>query len=368
MYNWQQKDWPKFEYRQSDFNSFAMEFISIAGQSHGYMQSLSDKIKEESLTDILVKEALSTSAIEGEFLSRADVMSSVKRNLGFPTPAHIIKDKRAYGLATLMVKVRQDFELKLTNETLFEWHKLLFSANQSVKTGQYRTHTEPMQVVSGPAGKEVVHFEAPPSIDVPREMDAFCLWFNSTMPIGQNPIENPLIRAAVAHLYFESIHPFEDGNGRIGRAISEKAIAQGLKRPILMSLSSAIEKDKMSYYQALNDAQTRNNVPGWIEYFCKTVLAAQYSFLDSIQFLVRKTSFFDKFSMQINSAQMKVINKMFESGPDEFKGGMNAKKYQSITKLSKATATRHLQDLLQKGILVSKGGGRSTNYQLNFEN
>lgn len=361
-YNWEQDDWLQFHHTESEFTAIALEFTALAGQSQGYVQSLSGNEQAETILSILVNEAIKTSAIEGEFLSRADLVSSIRKNLGYPTPSFHIKDKRAQGIATLLVKAREDVEADLTETQLFEWHQLLMMGNNAINSGQYRSHTEPMQVVSGAIGKETVHFEAPPSGIVPAEMQTFFEWFNETKPNGKRPIPNFLIRAAIAHLYFETIHPFEDGNGRIGRIIAEKALAQGLKRPILMSLSTAIEADKKSYSAALKKAQKTNEITEWIQYFAETILKAQHDFTATIHFLIKKTAFLDKYKTQLNDAQTKVINRMLEDA--EFIGGMNARKYQSIAQVSKATATRHLQDLVEKGILVSHKGGRSTAYQV----
>lgn len=365
MYNWQQKDWRHFRFIENEFTEIALSFTALAGESQGYMQSLSENVKTESVIDLLVREAIKTSAIEGEFLSRIDLVSSIRKNLGYTTPGYRIKDKRTEGIAALLVKAREGFDHDLTETQLFEWHKLLMLGNNNISIGQYRSHTEPMQVISGAIGNEVVHFEAPPSVQVPGEMQAFIEWFNATIPGGKQPISNLLIRAAIAHLYFETIHPFEDGNGRIGRIIAEKVLAQGLKRPILMSLSSAIEADKKSYYAALKQAQRTNDLTEWLHYFSETILKAQQEFISTINFILKKTIFFDKYQSKLNEAQRKVINRMLEDG-EEFTGGMNAKKYQIIAQVSKATATRHLQDLVEKGILVSRQGGRSTNYQVNL--
>jgi Fic family protein len=365
MYNWQLKDWRQFQFNENEFTSQALSFMALAGESQGYVQSMSQNNQAESIITLLVKEAIKTSAIEGEFLNREDLISSIRKNLGYSVPNRT-KDKRAEGIATLFVKVREDFESDLTETQLFEWHRLLMLGNHSINVGQYRSHTEPMQVISGAIGKEIVHFEAPPSAQVPSEMKMFFEWFNKTKPGGKSPIHNLLIRAAVAHLYFETIHPFEDGNGRIGRIIAEKSLAQGLKKPILMSLSTAIETDKKAYYTALKNAQRTNNLTDWIHYFSDTIIKAQQDFISTINFSIKKSAFFDKHKLQLNQAQLKVINRMLEDGHEEFAGGMNARKYQSITQVSKATATRHLQDLVEKGILVSQQRGRSTSYQVNL--
>jgi Fic family protein len=365
MYNWQQTDWRQFQFNEKEFTALALSFVALAGESQGYVQSLTQNNQAESIITLLVKEAIKTSAIEGEFLSRADLISSVRKKLGYTT-AHRTEDKRAEGIAALLVKTREDFNHDLTEAQLFEWHRLLMLGKNTITVGAYRSHIEPMQVISGAIGKEVIHFEAPPSAHVPAEMNMFLTWFNETNH-GPKAIPNLLIRAAVAHLYFETIHPFEDGNGRIGRIIAEKALAQGLKRPILMSLSTAIEADKKSYYAALKQAQHTNDLTEWIHYFSETILHAQQDFISTINFTLKKTTFYDQYKSQLNDAQLKVINRMLEEGQEEFIGGMNAKKYQSLTHVSKATATRHLQDLVEKGILVSQQGGRSTSYQVNLK-
>lgn len=365
MYNWQLKDWRQFQFNENEFTALALSFMALAGESQGYVQSLSNTNQAESIITLLVKEAIKTSAIEGELLSREDLVSSIRKNLGYSV-SDSIKDKRSEGIATLLVKARAEFESDLTEIQLFEWHRLMMLGNTTINAGQYRSHTEPMQVISGAVGKEVIHFEAPPSAQVPAEMKMFFEWFNETKPGGKKPITNLLIRAAVAHLYFETIHPFEDGNGRIGRIIAEKTLAQGLKRPILMSLSTTIEADKKSYYAALKQAQRTNDLTAWIHYFSETILKAQQDFISTINFTVKKSTFFDTYKLQLNAAQLKVIKRMLEEG-QEFVGGMNAKKYQSITQVSKATATRHLQDLVEKGILILKQGGRSTSYQVNLQ-
>ena len=366
VYNWQQKDWRVFQYDEKAFSSRALEFMEMSGQSLGYLKGLSDNDQEESIVTLLVKEAIKTSAIEGEIISRIDVISSIRKNLGYNTPTHNIKDKRSEGIAILLVKSRESFNTDLTEDMLFDWHKLLMLGNYTINIGQWRTHLEPMQVISGTIGKEKIHFEAPPSAQVSGEMKAFIQWFNATQPEGNTPIENPIIRSAIAHLYFETIHPFEDGNGRIGRVIAEKALAQGLKRPILMSLSTAIEAEKKAYYDALQKAQRANEINDWIHYWNNMILEAQKDFTQSINFLLKKTAFFDTNKTLLSEHQLKVISRMLDEGQVGFVGGMNARKYQSISHTSKSTATRHLQDLVEKGILIAIGGGRSTNYQVNL--
>ncbi len=367
MYNWQHRNWPNFAYYVHRFDTMASQFREIGGQSTGVLLGLSEQEREMSLIDLLVVESLKTSAIEGEMLSRVDLISSIKKNLGFASPAVTVKDKRAAGIAELMVQSRRDFAGELSETTLFNWHNLLMWGSHGVKVGQWRSHPEPMQIVSGAMGRETVHFEAPPSERVPTEMQTFIAWFNATGPKGAQPLANPIIRSAIAHLYFESIHPFEDGNGRIGRFIAEKVLSQSAGRPVLLSLSSVIEADKKQYYAALQKASQALEIDDWIAYFGETILQAQRNFVQTISFSIKKSRFFATNKPLLNERQQCVVSRMLAEGEDEFTGGMNARKYQAIAKVSKATATRDLQELVEKQILVSKGGGRSTNYQVNLE-
>ncbi|HMJ45749.1 MAG TPA: Fic family protein [Ferruginibacter sp.] len=364
-YNWQQKDWPRFKYDPSHVEDVIFAFIEENGLVSGLVKGLPENIQLESVIDMMVTEAIKTSEIEGEYLSRQDVVSSIRRNLGLQE-SYKIKDKKAAGAGKLIVEVRNSYEDPLTTQTLFAWHKMLLQKSTKLNTGMWRSRREPMQVFSGTIGKEKIHFEAPPSKQVPREMKRFIKWFNDTAPGGNNEMKKAPIRSAIAHLYFESIHPFEDGNGRIGRAIAEKALSQTIGRPVLLSLSPSIEADKKSYYAALEKAQQSNEINGWIKYFVNIIYNAQVAAKKMIEFTLKKTKFLDHFKDQLNSRQLKVISKMLDSGIKGFQGGMTAKKYISVTRTSKATATRDLQILTEAGILMPEGGGRSTHYILNI--
>lgn len=365
-YNWQQTDWADFTFELDTVAEQLLQFMERVGRVSGLLEGLPEDTKTETIIDMMVAEAIKTSEIEGEYLSRQDVMSSIRNNLGIvPTPENV-RDQRAEGASQLMVAVRNHFKAPLSETMLLEWHRMLMQGNRRITIGAWRTHEEPMQVVSGPIGKEKVHFEAPPSSRVPAEMQKFITWFNKTSPEGKQKITNAPVRSAIAHLYFETIHPFEDGNGRIGRAISEKALSQGVGRPILLSLSGTIENKKRDYYDALKSAQHSNEITGWIEYFVNVCLDAQMQTEQQIDFTLKKTKYFDRYKDQLNERQLKVIKRMLDEGIDGFEGGMNAKKYISITKTSKATATRDLQDLVTKGAFSPEGGGRSTRYIVNL--
>ena len=364
-YNWQQKDWTKFRYELPEIEDDLLLYAERSGQVSGILKTMPEDTKMEAFIDRMVAEAIKTSEIEGEYVSRPDVIYSIRNRLGLDQETAQIRDKRAIGIGELMVDLRNTFAEPLSEERLFLWHEMLMAGNRRLTVGAWRFHEEPMQVVSGSIGKEVVHFEAPSSAKVPQEMEAFLNWFNQTAPGGLEEIRKAPIRSAIAHLYFESIHPFEDGNGRIGRAISEKALSQGAGKPMLISISQTIEKNKKAYYQSLEKAQRSNEITEWLKYFVKMLLDALSQTETQIEFVLKKTKFLDQHLYSLNERQQLIINKML-AAPDSFENGVSAKKYMAITKVSKATATRDLQDLEEKKALKSVGGGRSTRYQINY--
>lgn len=361
-YNWQQPDWPDFRYQLNDIEDILFAFADHAGRAGGILEGLSDVTRTETVVEIMVAEALKTSEIEGEYLNIQDVKSSIKNNLGLEVSPQR-HDQRAEGIAQLMVDVRISFAEDLTKEKLFSWHSMIMKGNQRIKIGYWRTHKEKIQVISGPVGNVKVHFEAPPSDRVPREMQGFIEWFNGTGAGKKNEIKNPIVRSAIAHLFFESIHPFEDGNGRMGRALSEKVLSQGVGYPILLSLSKTIEANKKDYYDALKKGSSSNEITSWIVYFAYMVLEAQIQTEHEIHFILKKSKFLNEYQNDLNARQLKVIHRILFEGPKGFVGGMSTKKYISITKTSKATAIRDLQDLVKKGIFFPFGSGRNTSYQ-----
>jgi Fic family protein len=330
-----------------------------AGELKGILSALPKDISTETIVQIMVTEAIKTSEIEGEIINRIDVMSSIRKNLGL----HISqepKDKNAIGLSLLLIDVRNTYKQPLTESKILEWHKLLMGNNKTIHAGQWRKGNAPMQVISGSASNPKIHYEAPPSKTISKEMKRFIEWYNTS------EISSPIIKAAVAHLYFESIHPFEDGNGRIGRAIAEKALSQGFDNPIMFSISKSIEENRSNYYKELQLAQQKLEITKWIEWFASIIIFAQDDAEKTIQFTIKKMKFFDKYDKILNDRQKKVINRILEEGVNGFKGGMNAKKYISITDTSKATATRDLQELAAMNVFVIKGLGRSTSYELDI--
>jgi Fic family protein len=366
IYNWQQRDWPQFKYDLTEIEDILLSFAENVGWVRGLLNGLPEDVQNETLIDMMVAEAVKTSEIEGEYLNRIDVASSIKKYLGLVSKKEQVRDKRAEGVAELIIEVRNSYDRKLTKTKLFSWHQMVMKGSQGYKIGDWRTGENPMQVVTGVYGKEKVHFVAPPPEQVPGEMKSFIKWFDHTGRGGKKEIKNPVIRSAIAHLYFETIRPFEDGNGRIGRALSDKALLQGFEDPILLSLSKTIEQNKNEYYDALKEAQCSNEITSWIAYFSKMVLQAQTEAEEEIDFTLRKTKLFDRFETELNERQLKVIRRMLEEGPKGFTGDMSAKKYMSIAQTTKSTATRDLQNLVALKIFVPIGGGRSTSYKVNI--
>jgi len=364
MYNWQLKKWAEFIYNEDVISDNASKFAELSGEMFGIFKTFNSAKQQNEVLDMMISEAIKTSEIEGEILSREDVRSSFLKKLGLTSTIKNIKDKRAESIAFLMLEVKNNFQEKLTEKTLKIWHGILFSNSKYINVGMYRKGEEAMQIVSGAYGKEKVHYEAPPSAQVPQEMKNFVKWYNTFKPNGN--ISKIIIKTAIAHLYFESIHPFEDGNGRIGRALIEKCLSDSLGKQIVMSISQTIEKDKNKYYSELKKAQRTLEINSWLLYFSQVLVDAQKSALEIFDFSVKKTQFFDNHKTIMNSRQTKAINKMLDAGKDGFEGGMTSKKYISITKTTKATATRDLQELVEVGILSQNLAGRSTNYTLNL--
>lgn len=353
-YNWQHKNWSNFSYAATALDAAVLTFTLAFGEVKGILDILKEDIKQETLLQFMLDEAMKTSEIEGEYYKRQDILSSIKNKIGLAVPKHLIFDKRAEGVSELMVEVRASYQKPLSEDLLQTWHQILFAQSFTIRSGFYRQGTDPMQIISGSYGKELVHYEAPPSSQIPKEMKHFIDWYTQ-YKVAPLDFKNALIKTAISHLYFESIHPFEDGNGRIGRALAEKCLAESLQFPLVLSLSKTIEKDKKTYYLALKEAQKSLDLTAWIIYFSHILIEAQQQAKQTIHLIVNKAHFLDLHTAQFNERQHKVILKMFDFGLEHFEGGMSAKKYMSLTKTSKATATRDLQDLVEKNILVVRG-------------
>ena len=267
----------------------------------------------------------------------------------------------------MMVSVYRTFSSTLTHDLLFQWHAMLTQGRQDLHDiGQYRTYEEPMQIISGAIGCSSVHFEAPPSHRVPEEMSNFIAWFDKTAP-GQPDALPTLTRAGIAHLYFVCIHPFEDGNGRIGRAIVAKSLSQNLNNPTLIATSLIIHKYKKRYYNQLELNNKSLTINSWLVYFAKTILEAQLYTFRLIEFLLEKAKLYEKIKGCLNPRQEKVITHMLKEGPEGFQGGLSAENYIRITETSRATSTRDLHHLVDQGVLTRTGDLKSTRYYLNIK-
>jgi Fic family protein len=365
-WNWEQPNWPDFSYNSKALESLEKQFLLQSGEFVGACKHMGADDQETLKIELISEEAVKTSEIEGEILNRDSVQSSLRQQLGLGEEAPGVTPAER-GISKMMVDLYQNFEAPLTDKTMFDWHAMLLAGNREIKViGGYRTHTDAMQVVSGPIQKRTVHFEAPPSVRVSDEMTSFIAWFNDTAP-GGKMILPALTRAALVHLYFVCIHPFEDGNGRIGRALAEKSLAQNLGQPSLIALAYTIERKRNDYYAELERNNKDLEITGWMKYFASTILEAQNNTIKRVDFYVTKARFYERYRNALNERQSKVIARIFREGIDGFKGGLSAENYVSVSKTSRATATRDLQDLVEKGALTKTGELRHTRYFLNLE-
>lgn len=366
QYIWEHSNWPDFTWNDASIEKQAYDYALEASRLVGEVQHLSEDQKTDALIDMMVSEAVKTSQIEGENFDRADVRSSIRNQLGLNKVAEAVRDPKANGIAALMISVREHFSEPLTAERLFAWQDMVIMDvhdRRRIEVGKWRSDPEPMQIISGAYGHEKVHYEAPPSSRVASEMDRFIDWFNQSQHL------KGAVRAGVAHLYFECIHPFADGNGRVGRAISEIALSQELGHPVIMSLSTTIQARRTVYYDALSRASQGNlDITDWLLWFTEVICQAQKQAHDQIRFVLAKARFWDRFSDALNPRQAKVIERMLREGPAGFLGGMSASKYMKLTGTSKATATRDLTELLTIGAFKRlEGGGRSTHYAVDLQ-
>ena len=361
---WQHKKWPNFEYDLSLFLQYDKEFYKNAGNVIGVLSHLPSENVQLLQIEILTQEAISTSSIEGEILQRASVQSSIRKHLGLKTEKIKIPANEA-GIAEMMSNVYTDFDKPLSHATLFLWHKMLMNGRRDIEhIGNYRMHTDPMQIVSGNLSAPKLFYEAPPSSDVITQMEIFVEWYNNQILNDELPI---VVAAGIAHLYFEIIHPFEDGNGRIGRALIEKMISQKMKTPALNSFAKIIEANKKEYYNALQSCNNNLNISEWLIFFSKMLLQSQKYTISMVDFIIFKSKFLLKYENVINSRQTKVLLRIFEEGMEGFKGGLSAANYKTITSASAATATRDLQELVAFKVLDKKGELKYSRYYLNFK-
>lgn len=363
MYHWiwQQPNWPNFTWNETELLPLLATARQQQGKLIGMSRLLDPDLSLENQVQILIEDGINTSAIEGETIQVDAIRSSIARHLGLPTAGLATPPRAVDGLVELLIDATSRFAEPLTLKRLLGWQAALFPTGYSglyqIKVGSLRGE-EPMQIVSGPFGREKIHFEAPPRLGLEKEMQVFLDWFN-------NPPDHldGLIRAGLAHLWFVIIHPFEDGNGRLGRAITDMAIAQDEKSSIrLFSLSAQIMRERNNYYKILEKSNHHLDVTPWLAWFLQQVTLSCIAAENQIETVLAKARFWLKHKNTfLNEKQRKVLNRLLNEG-ENFKGGMNTRKYMSLTYTSRATAYRELADLVAKGCLEARGSGRSVSY------
>ncbi len=359
-------DWPKFTWDAATITSLLGTVRHKQGRLLGKMESLGFPLRSEASLTILTSDIVNSSAIEGEILNPQEVRSSIARRLGLDVAGLPVPGRNVDGVVEMMLDATQRFEQSLTGERLFGWHAALFPTGRSgifpIAVGAWRPESAgPMQVVSGPIGREKVHFEAPPAARLAREMDEFFSWFNG----AASP--DPVVKAAVAHLWFVTIHPFEDGNGRIARAIADMALARadGTKERFY-SMSAQIEVERKAYYLALEAAQRGGlDITSWLEWFLACLNRSLDGAERSLTSVLNKANLWQRInhgkSGPVNDRQRMVINRLL----DGFEGNLTTAKYAKLSKCSGDTALRDIREMLEAGLLVANAGrGRSTSYRL----
>lgn len=356
--------WPAFYWEQEQLIKLLAEVRHNQGRLLGRMENLGFPLQEEATLRNLTANVLKSSEIEGELLDAAQVRSSIAKKLGIDIAGLVPADRHVEGVVEMTLDATQNYQEPLTAERLFGWHAALFptgrSGMQKIVTGAWRNNTtdDPMQVISGPMGRETVHFQAPDAAVLATEMQAFLQWFN-----GETTID-PVLKAAVAHLWFVTIHPFDDGNGRIARAIADLQLARAdNSRQRFYSMSAQIRIERNAYYTVLETTQKGSlDITGWLQWFLDCLHRALTATDQTLVTITRKTSFWDKHkNTPLNERQQKLLNKLL----DGFDGKLTTAKWAKITKSSHDTALRDIQALINLGILAREdAGGRSTSYVL----
>jgi Fic family protein len=363
LYVHEQSWWPNFIWN----NDTLLPVLSVVrhkqGRLKGYMEALGFSLRSETTLLTLTEDVLKSSEIEGEVLNREQVRSSIARKLGMDIAGLVPADRHVDGVVEMMLDATRNYKKPLTSDRLFGWHSALFPAGRSgmhkITVGKYRNSKKgPMQVVSGAMGKEKIHFEAPEAKRLKKEMKQFIAWFNSKEKM------DPVLKSALAHFWFVTVHPFDDGNGRIARAIADMQLAradEGSQR--FYSMSAQIRVERNAYYDILEKTQKgKQDITGWMLWYLNCLDRALNTTDKSLQKVLAKTKFWDTHAnTPLNERQRIMVNKLF----DGFFGKLSTSKWAKMAKCSNDTALRDIQDLLKKNILVKEeGGGRSTGYML----
>jgi len=362
---WENPKWPAFTWDAGILSTPLAAARRAQGEVAGMAKLLDVSADLQAQLEVLTKEGVATSAIEGEKFDPNSLRSSLARRLGLPTAGLPPATRSVEGLVEVLLDATHRFNDPLQLKKLNSWQAALFPTGRSglheIRVGKLRGE-DPMQIVSGPMGRERVHFEAPPRARLDEEMKTFLTWFNNA-PKGLDG----LLRAGLAHAWFEVVHPYEDGNGRVGRALLDRALAQDENRSTrLYSMSARFESERDEYYAALGAFSTgMMDVTPWLRWFLIQVEAAAKSSEHTVNRVVAKAQFWARHAhMTLNERQKKALNVLLDAGPEGFVGGMTNKKYASLAKTSPATAQRDLAELVEKGCLVLTGAGRSVRYEL----
>jgi len=364
---WQQPDWPHFSWQADALAPLLRTCSQAQGRLLGMLGAVGSDTEVQSSLDAMLQNIVTSSAIEGEQLDVGSVRSSLARRLGLNEEGRITL--RSERLAELLLDATRAYQQPLDTQRLFTWHGWLFPSDghllaRPLRIGMLRGE-EPMQVVSGRLDRPTVHFEAPPRAGLEERLGDFLAWFESSR---SDAGFDPFLRAGIAHFWFVTLHPFDDGNGRLTRAITDLALAQGEQQAIrFYAMSASILDDRAGYYRILEASQKGTlDITAWLQWFLATLLKSLEQALARIDRVLVKTRFWQAHRSQALSAeQIKVLNRLLDGGERGFENGISAAQYQAVAKVSKATATRHLSDLVEKGCLARlPGGGRSTRYQI----
>jgi Fic family protein len=363
MYIHEQPNWPDLQWDAAKLAGPLAEVRHLQGRLIGRMQCLGFQLREEAALQTLTQDVVKTSEIEGENLDTQQVRSSIARRMGVDVGGLPTVDRNVEGIVEVMFDATHAYDMPLTAERLFGWHAALFptgrSGRQRITVGTWRKDANgPMQVISGPYGRETVHFEAPGHERVEGEMAQFLEWFNTPSSI------DPVVRSALAHFWFVTLHPFEDGNGRIARAIADTVLARAERSPQrFYSMSSQIQQERKAYYDVLERCQKGSlDVTAWVEWFLGCLQRAIQASELTLQAILTKARFWESHAGKaINSRQRLLLNRLL----DGFEGKLTSSKWALIAKCSQDTALRDIGDLVERGILVrQEAGGRSTHYEL----
>ncbi len=366
MYLWERTDWPAFTWDEKQLSRLLARVSREQGRLLGRMETLGFELRSEAHLRTLTEDVVKSSEIEGEVLSPDQVRSSIARRLGMDIGGLAPVDRDVEGVVEMMLDATGNYAEPLTAERLFAWHGSLFPTGRSgmrkIRVGEWRDdHDGPMQVVSGPIGREETHYEAPPAERLPDEMARFLKWFEQSVDM------DPLLIAGLAHLWFVTIHPFEDGNGRIARAIADLALARSENSgQRFYSMSAQIRRENKEYYNTLEWTQKGElDVTRWQEWFLNCLLRAIEGAQEILGAVLNKARFWERFAKEpLNERQIKVLNRLL----DGFEGKLTTSKWAKLVKCSQDTAYRDIVNLIERGALKKDpGGGRSTSYSLVIE-